>query len=743
MRKIILKVISFLIVLLMVCITRTSITLKADTLSTSEGFHEKVNTSLYLEKAQDFRKGSIYYYLNNVTYYDNTTITTSGKTLDAFIKDDNLYALNDNNMLYKIDITTNEKTSLSLGYDAFDMMLVNDLIYVVGTKDNDAILYIYNLNLTSLSKYIYGGEGYEAFKYIYLAGDIIYLFGEKSGISHNSPFQNVGNLEDTKAFVVTLDSEFHLNKGFYINEHTNKESFTSIICHDDEFYFIIKDAKNVFYQYHLNKELLLVEHYNLGSIFTFDDIVLVDNYLINEAKVYVYIFNHKLYYSIYDGNIIHDYLIKIDVEKLIDAQINNGHLQIYYQSNQNIYLSDLSMYYFKVKNEKVVTYKDPTYLDTDHFVAMSYFEKLDFVYDEALNSDISLNNSAKYLATYTATANDGNTYSLKVPYIVKPYLNVIDQGIYEKGYVLEFTDELYLNEEKLYKGEVLDKVGQFKLKHVTKEGIKEYTIYIKDKYYKDLTFNHYDVLLTQNIKDCYQYNITLNVDKKVKKIYVNDESFAFLQDGKNILLEFSSNYYGITSYRINYLEFDDGTIYELNKDITIKTKKDPPSLALNYQDHNIIYQVNDDDEAILDVIVKYYENDKLLHIEKTYLEDYQINYVSKANRVEVLLQYELATSNIYESMLFSTNIDKLKKDNKLFSLTFTWQDNTLENITINSFNQKAITFTNATVFDTSLDKTFIKETNNLYIYLIIIFTIIMVISSIIIFILKKKKAKKA
>lgn len=58
------------------------------------------------------------------------------------------------------------------------------------------------------------------------------------------------------------------------------------------------------------------------------------------------------------------------------------------------------MYYISYINEKIVYYKDSTYLDTNHFFASSYFEPLVFNYDYEKNSQITLNKSGMFEAFY-------------------------------------------------------------------------------------------------------------------------------------------------------------------------------------------------------------------------------------------------------------------------------------------------------------------------------------------------------
>lgn len=59
------------------------------------------------------------------------------------------------------------------------MKIKDDYIYLVGSLNDDAIIYRYNMDLTLYNMYTFGGEQYEEFCKVYFIDDAIYLFGLK------------------------------------------------------------------------------------------------------------------------------------------------------------------------------------------------------------------------------------------------------------------------------------------------------------------------------------------------------------------------------------------------------------------------------------------------------------------------------------------------------------------------------------------------------------------------------------
>ena len=58
-----------------------------------------------------------------------------------------------------------------------------------------------------------------------------------------------------------------------------------------------------------------------------------------------------------------------------------------------------------------------------------------------------------------------------------------------------------------------------------------------------------------------------------------------------IMLEFYSHKVGIEKYNIDYIEFMDGSIYTIQEQVCIKTKKSLPIIDIYYQEDFILSSI--------------------------------------------------------------------------------------------------------------------------------------------------------
>lgn len=712
--------------------------------ASEKSYYETLEEETFLEKAINPK---IYdentYYNDQKTYYNKYNIVVPGQNIKYIETKEDVYFLyyNGTYNILKYNTATKEKTSIIIYEEINDMIIYQDILYLVGCKNKDALLYLYNLDLTFNSIHTYGGSGYETFLKIAFINDQIYLFGHKNGISHQSPFTNSGNNTDIKAFIVMLDDDYIVSDGFYINEQHTKETFQDIIIKKEEIYFLINGDEQ-YYQYHLDQNFKVLEHFDLSKEFNGQKMSLLDSYQIDKEKVYLYVLSDGIYYGVFNNKVLHTYKIIANVTDYLMAKLNNGVMEIYYKLNDEVKKASLSMYYVSNLTTKTVTYRDITYLDTNHFQAASFFEELEFSYDPILNEKISLSNAGEYVAKYSAKRANGKEFVISTPYIVKSYLNVIDKGIYQKGYILEFTDLLYVNEKRVYPGEVLNETGEIHLKYVLSDKTYEYTIYVVDDYYKELTINHLDTDETLEINDNYQYVFNLSFYEKVKAVYVNNESYPFLQNNEQIIINLTSSKFNVDTYIINYLEFMDGTIYDLNQTIKIKTKKAPPRIDIYYQDQMVKYYLSDHDQTILDVMIKYYQNDQLIKVDKSYLKDLEISWVLPNTKIEIVLQYEVGTKEILEKTLFVLETKTIKKSS--FKINFSFEDETLKEINLVDITSPKVKLEKLTSNETNLNASLVYNQNNLYFIVSCIITFFLVlVLMILVFSKKKKKRKKS
>ncbi len=677
--------------------------------------------------------------VGNEIYIKKYNIIKSGILVDYFERNEYIYIIYKNSdKCYLEQLNTSGETLKKeiINQEVKDACVLNKKIYLVGTRYNNATIFIYNENLEQETIYDYGGDGYEEYNHVEVVNDKLYLFGLKDGISHNSVFKNVGNVTDKKSFIVTLDDNYKIDKSLYINYQTSNEIISNIIL-NNKIYFTVS-TNNDKYQYRINKDLEVEECFKISD-FNTNDVILLNNIDMEKYKIYVYQNDIDLYFDVFTNKLEYSYKITNNKEniKLLYIENINGYLDIYYKENNNIIKYSLCEYHIIKKDNKKVEYNDSTYKDVNHFKIESFFTKLEFKYNDELNKNINLSKAKEYNASYIATV-DKFEIIVTTPYIVLPYINVINEGIYERGYILNFSDELYINDNIVYPGEVLNQTGLVKVKHVSNE-TNEFNIYVEDSYYKDFDINQKYVDVELSIGSIYQYKLELSEYKEVKNIYVNDIIYPFIQKDNIITIDFKSEESNkIKEYNINYIEYIDGTIYNINEKIKIKTLKKLPVIDIYYMEDMLTYNILDYDKSITDVIIKYYDNNELVKIDKTYLNNFTVNVDEKQYDIEVVLQYEDGSKSYFEESIFQIKASSYIKD-KLFEISFDKTEEGLSKINLSVNKSLNLKVLSCEVRNTQLNS-FISNDKALNTILISsAITILILLSTGVIVLIKKKK----
>lgn len=731
--------------LYIICLFFVIISFKTNVLASvdEDNIYHNIEENIYIENSNiiSFYNTEIYqeenkFYLKEFDIYKEGTIIGYYKKENyiyiIFNKNDSTYLEMYNNQLEIID-------SIKVNTLANDSIIYNNLIYIIGSRNNDASISTFTVDLEYISTYDYGGEGYEEFIGIGLINEQIYLYGLKDGISHNSCFANSGNNEDIKSFIISIDDNFQIDKSLYLNKNTKYETIDNIIINNNNIYFLLNCTDNSFYHYTLSSDLEIIESFNIQEYIDVKNIYLLDSYNLINNKVYIYVNNENLYYSVFDNKILYTYKITEFDERseILNIYNNEGVVEIYYKSNMDIHCIMLTEYHIVYNNEKVITYKDNSYLDTSHFKVDSFFEELKFTYDQTLNESINLNISGEYDAYYVADTSHDDII-IKTKYKVLTHLNIVNEGIYKKGYQLEFLDKLYVNNEKAYPGQLLDKPGEYSIKHETKEKINEFKIYVVDDYYKEFDINYKYSELMLNKGSIYNVEIHLSEFKKVKEVIVNNNAYPFIQNDKKITLQLNLNESNIIKdYNIDYLVFEDDSVCNINEKVNIKVLKQKPIIDIYYDERIIDYQIKDIDKTINDVLIKYYNSHELIKIEKTYLKNQTVFIDHNCTKIEIILQYEDGTSNIYEEVLYLVEVNTKSKKEELLFIDFLFNDESINGIKIENKDSLNLDFNTTSINNIELEL-FPKKNNSLKVILIcVLSTVVIILSSVGIFLYKK------
>lgn len=736
------RILSFILLLFMLCIPST---LANSNVTNIGNYHNLEINYLYDINSNITYIDEFCYNIYDTGYLNMYEFRVEGEIKNYIVNDNYLYILYVNSKysyIYKQNLKDSSIEEIQIEGILDDLILDNEYIYLVGTYDDDAIIYIYELDLDYVSQHQYGGEGKERFINIEIINNTLYLFGIKDAISKGSEFLNNGNTDEIKSFVITLDNEYKIKESLYINEKYTREEISSMIINDNKIFLNIMNEVGNYFQYVLDENLNVIEHFFINLEGEVRNVRLVDTYNMDEEYIYVYIKDNNLYYSVFTNKLEYSYLIKENVISFYYAEIINGILNIYCNYKDEMHLFKLSEYHVNKIDKKIVDYKDNTYDATNHFEAKSYFEPLEFKYDYELNDHIKFNKTMNTEAFYSALNQEAKKIIIKTPYVVNSHINIVNGGIYQIGYQLVFSDDAYMDDKRLYNGDAIKEEGKHKITHIIdleKDIKKEYYIYVTSNYYKEFIINNIKTNVTLNKNERYYYELNLSDNKKVSTLNINDEPFDFLQTNNKINICFNaSEHYGIENYYIDKIIFEDKTELIIDKLITIKTVKEKPVIDIYYIDDKIIYDVVDKEKAIIDLKIKFYQNDKLIKEEITYLDDYQLILPEKNTKVEIYLLYEIGTNEIYEELLF--NLDGSSRNNKIpiFEIKYVIDDE-IQQILLTNIKTDNSNINTANISNTSLNNLFVNENNNLLIFLTLGLTFVITVTICVIVIYRHKK----
>lgn len=179
------KKIGFISFILLCCYFTFITPAQADKTSQEVEFYEEVEREVMLENIDnvDILDSDIYT-TNGEFYYLRYNIKKKGKLISYCEREDDLYLLyfDNNYYLEQLDLKNGDVKVIKFDNKIADMKIKDDYIYLVGSLNDDAIIYRYNMDLTLYNMYTFGGEQYEEFCKVYFIDDAIYLFGLKNGL---------------------------------------------------------------------------------------------------------------------------------------------------------------------------------------------------------------------------------------------------------------------------------------------------------------------------------------------------------------------------------------------------------------------------------------------------------------------------------------------------------------------------------------------------------------------------------
>ena len=680
-------------------------------------------------------------YIKNLDYYIDYTVSKYCETDEYYFF---LAEVDRYDYLIKLNKKTKELDSLELDIIVNDMLVSQGVLYLVGNDSSDGCIYKYSMKLEFISKHLYGGEGWESFNQIEIINNKVYIVGIKDAISKYSPFINCGNSGETKSFLVRLNLGLVIEDTFYFNENTAFEKIVDFKISNNYLLCINKDASDNNYQYKLSYDFELIERFNLNRYYNIETIQLI-TYTYNNSYIYLYTSYDCAYFSVFLGDVIYNAYIK-QLDKLCYIKFVDNKLQMGSFLKEEFIKTTVDEYHVVFKQEKQISFPAQNYEDTAHFLVESYFENLIFEY--SVENDIDYLKSGTYDATYISKKTDGSFIEITTPIKVLPYINVIDGGIYNVGYKLTFTDKLYVNGEEIYRGEELTKEGEYKLHHEVNNEVKEYVIYIKANYNKDLSVNHSFSNYVIPYGGSFTYDLTLSSEKIVKQIVVNDIAFPFTQDKNLIKIYFNSlKRVGISQYHIDKIIFEDETEYVIDDSFCVNILKEFPKVSVDVTKDEIVSTLNDYYNSLLDVEINYYKDQKLVNIQKTYLSDLKIINDNSFDELKIFVLYEQGTQDIYKKEVLSCKtsdnsynslFQKITKEDVLFDIVFDKDENKVVSFSICNILDDEI-INSILIGDIEVSAMYITQTSNTILYTSLMVSGVVLLAITIKQVIKKKK----
>lgn len=622
-----------------------------------------------------------------------------------------------------------------------DVILNNDEIIIVGSSKKDAIISKYSLNLKHLHTYYYGGESTEHFNKIYVQDNNYYIIGTKDAHSINSPFMNVGSINEQKVFLTQIN-----NQGIILNTcYFNHEAQLEELVNSD----------------YLNGQLMLrIKADDINHIYIMDsDLEKKDYFQYKNNPKSIIIFNNNLDYLIvedYQGimlktknNLQYDLNINSSLEY---ALIEDNVLTVYYY--QDFYLQKASIYQYKIEHQEdiIINIFNGEFNEQIDMNELSEIKISSIIHKlnlelKKIEPFFNKQISGKYEALFKITINNQTSFELKNNIIIEEYLNVLNEHIYPVGYKLKFFGHGLLNGKTIISGASLNDTGEQTLVISDANGNqKKIAFYVVEDYYnKEEELPNTDYIINQN--QIVKVKINNYSSEEVQEVYINNESVPFTIDNNQVVVELNNfNKMGIYQYTINKLVYQTRE-FKIDKHISVKVLKQSPVIQIKEAEQenlSLILNIDDPDKTLKDLVFEIYEEDKLWDVYHTYLKNYTLKLGNiqkdKKYNIKGFLVYDIGNGIMHKQQI-SDSI--LKFNMSAYNLGTVATNTNVDEIIIDLFtNDVNITIDKLLIGDVELKDKYQVVTDYLPVYISVGISIIIVIIGGGYYFFKKQQQKR-
>lgn len=602
-------------------------------------------------------------------------------SIDCF--ENNIYILlsqNEEEYIYIFDLKKKLINSFLVENGIYQKLKVHSNIYIVGSINDDAAILEYTDKGDLVSHKKFGGSGEEEFIDIFFMNDNIFIAGHKDAISYDSCFNNVGNINEKKSFLVRLDKSFEIEETFYLNNFKPIEKINSFFYSGNNIHVLLAcDDLTIQYLFNINLELISKYSLDNNEYKFIEEIKGVPN---DSITLYLAKSNSEYFFVYYDLESYNKYLFK-DIKSVFDCKVINGSLTLLYK-NESLHVYQLR--HFKIlENNDIFITKFYSSMDVkEHLKYISFFTNYSFTMT-SIEPVFDKSKTGIYEAVYSANNGIFEDITVNTKVIVDKFVNIIDKGIYPTGYVLEFFGSAKLDGKLIHYGTKVETEGNHILEIIdinNKSTFYEFCIY-KDYKFNNLSYmisNAYDVTIgnTQAIF------IELKNVNSIKEVIINGEKYKnySYSNNKLVIVINSKSCPSIDNYFIDYITTDIDTRIDIKKNITLRTIKDVPNITVNkttgLNDLSVELTTNSQYLSFMYLEILEYEKLDLVNTKYVYnMSNFNSDYKGITKNIIINYVYTLG-----DGRLIKRNILDYKLDDNV-DITFDKLSTTEEKLNVN------------------------------------------------------------
>ncbi len=645
----------------------------------------KETKTIEVDNVLGIGEDSFAYQINQECYLEvseNAYYLQTGSLVDTCINQNNIYVLitkDDQSTIYKFNQMNQTMVLYELKHVSLNTIEpYNQYILVGGCKNNDGVLYKLDYDLKTEEEYRYGGDGYEAITSLKADAEVIYIGLEKSGISNNSGFINIGNSQQIKSLILKLDQNFKIVDTFYFNHDQDQELISKIFLTKEKLEVILKVAETyVYYVFNQNLELLVSLPLAISN--AYQELFFLPNHKTTNQCLFLESYQDLLSLNLnQDLNAIYHFKASGVIKAV---SVNQGVLYLYLVQDQTLQIVSLTEYEV-IKNQPIIlNHSHPTYVFNNYLIVESFFEELTFN-EKKINPYFSNTINGIYTIIYEAIRQNQDIIHVNGSLIVEAYTNFIDQGVYEKGKRLEFFGNAVMNNKTIYNGTTLDEVGTYEIEITdANQKVTKYQLYIVDNYYKATD----DFTLEYEIKTHNAATISYNFSEEIEiiDVIINQQSYDKYEVCDQILtIKFDQNSQSYKLEKIIYLDNGTQKVLNLNEVIDVCYFKSAPIIDIDKVITNdnlaINLNISDDEQTFmyLKVVTKTLGKIVSEQIVTDYLCDELVN--QSQNHLLIYYVYHLGGGEVVESLIY----EYLASEDIAYEIKVSDEDNKVTNAVI-------------------------------------------------------------